>query len=107
MARKKKEVVTAAPKDFETLRSPVITEKSSVVGAEGNTVVFKIDERATKLDVRAAVERVYNVKVKAVRTVNVLGKVKRSARSMGRRASSKKAYVTLQKGQTINIVEGL
>lgn len=98
---------TAAPKHYSALRSPVITEKSSLVGMAGNRIVFKVDQNATKTDIKEAVERLFNVKVVSVNTVNVLGKVKRTMKSVGRRNNLKKAYVTLKEGQTIDIVEGL
>lgn len=94
-------------RDFDILDKPLITEKSSIVGGDGSTVVFKVAKSASKSDIRAAVERVFDVQVKAVRTCNFLGKLKRTTRSIGRRASFKKAYVTLQPGQSIDIVEGL
>lgn len=105
--RKKEESVVVRARDYAVLSSPVITEKSSVVGADGTTVVFRVDRRATKDDIRAAVERVYKVKVSSVRTLNMLGKPKGNARTIGRRAAYKKAYVALAKGNTINVVEGL
>ena len=109
IAKKKKtaEKVSAAIADYNVLLAPLITEKSALIGGSGDKVVFKVDRRAGKAEVKQAVERIYGVKVVSVRTVNVLGKVKRSARSTGRRSSSKKAYVTLAEGQSIDIVEGL
>ena len=107
MAKKKSESVEARPRDYAVLKSPVITKKSSVVGADGSTVVFKVDRRATKDEIRDAVQRVYKVKVDAVRTLNMLGKPKGNARTIGRRAAYKKAYISLVEGSTINVVEGL
>lgn len=93
--------------DYAVLQSPVITEKSSLVSGIGGRYVFRVDPRATKTDIRAAVESIFNVKVAAVNTAAFLGKVKRTARSVGRRAGYKKAYVTLKEGFTIDIVEGV
>ena len=98
--------------DYAVLRSPVITEKSSLAGSQsssgpGSTLVFRVDPRSTKDDIRAAIERVFQVNVVKVRTANYIGKIKRTTRSSGRRAGFKKAYVTLKEGQTISIVEGL
>jgi large subunit ribosomal protein L23 len=93
--------------DYGVLVTPVITEKSASVGANGLTVVFKVDPRASKGDIRGAVERVFSVKVESVRTARFLGKVKRTAKSAGRRAGYKKAYVTLAEGSKIDLVEGL
>jgi large subunit ribosomal protein L23 len=68
---------------------------------------MKVDPRATKSEIRQAVERVFSVKVDAVRTCTFLGKTKRTARGVGRRAGFKKAYVTLAEGSKIDLVEGL
>ena len=99
--------IKASVKDYEILRSPVITEKASAASGALVTVAFKVDPRSTKTEIRAAVQRVFDVKVESVRTLTFIGKVKRTARSSGRRAGYKKAYVTLAEGQKINIVEGL
>ena len=93
--------------DYGTILSPMITEKSSLVGGAGNRVVFKVDRRASKDQIKTAVERVFKVNVQDVNTVNYLGKPKRTSRSEGRRTAYKKAYVTLKEGQTINVIEGL
>jgi len=93
--------------DYGILLSPVITEKSSLVGGIGGRYVFRVNPRATKTDIRAAVESIFNVQVKAVNTAAFLGKVKRTARSVGRRAEYKKAYVTLKEGFSIAVVEGV
>lgn len=97
----------ASAKAFTVLRKPIITEKTSVVGAAGDVVVFKVDRNATKTDIKDAVERIFNKTVIAVRTANILGKPKRTQKSSGRRAAYKKAYVKLAEGQTIDLVEGL
>lgn len=107
MAKKKQVTSTAHVSDYGILVAPVITEKSAAVGAEGRTVVFRVDPRATKEAIRGAVERVFSVRVEGVRTCTFLGKVKRTARSIGRRAGYKKAYVTLVEGSKIDLIEGL
>ncbi|MBX7138410.1 MAG: 50S ribosomal protein L23 [Oligoflexia bacterium] len=106
-AKKKVERAEPGLKDYAVLQSPVITEKSSLAGSESNTVVFRVDRRATKDDIRSAVQKIYKVEVKAVRTCNYMGKVKRTKGAQGRRAAFKKAYVSLKEGQTIDVVEGL
>lgn len=93
--------------DFGVLQQPVITEKSASQGGSCPTVVFRVDPRATKVAVRGAVERIFNVKVESVRTCTFIGKVKRGAAGASRRAGYKKAYVTLAAGSSIDIVEGL
>lgn len=107
MAKDKKEKL-ASVADYATLLKPVITEKSSLVGSsQGGGVVFRVDRRATKTDVKHAVERIFNVEVDKVRTVSYLGKMKRTARTVGRRVNFKKAYVTLKPGFSIDLVEGV
>ena len=112
MARAKKTAETtpvskASVRDYSVLIRPVITEKTSLVGSQGNTVVFRVRTDATKEDIRGAVERIFSKQVASVKTINVMGKPKRTNRSFGRRAGYKKAYVTLKEGQTIDIVEGI
>ena len=98
----------ARVKDYASILTPVITEKSSQLGsATKTTVVFKVHKNATKPDIKEAVERVFNVKVDGIRTVNVIGKAKRTAKSSGFRSNTRKAYVTLKEGQKISVVEGL
>lgn len=109
---KKSEQSPARPRDYQIIVSPVVTEKSSLAGSQsssgpGSTVVFRVDSRSNKDEIREAIERVFKVQVAKIRTVNIVGKPKRTTRSSGRRASYKKAYVTLKQGQTINVVEGL
>lgn len=102
---------TATVSQYQMLQSPIITEKTSMMGSVGAStgarVAFRVPKTSTKTEIKSAVEAVFGVKVEKVRTLNVLGKVKRTSRSMGRQASFKKAYVTLKDGQTINLVEGL
>jgi large subunit ribosomal protein L23 len=100
---------TATARDYAILRTPVITEKSSqVLGRKGaTTVVFEVDKRATKEAIRDAVKRVFQVEVDRVNTCRSIGKVKRRGVIAGRQAASKKAYVTLKSGHTIDLVEGL
>jgi large subunit ribosomal protein L23 len=108
MAKKSKTTTTAAKvNDYGVILSPVISEKSALVGGAGRTVTFRVDPRASKEEIRGAVERVFSVKVEAVRTSRFLGKTKRSATGVARRAGYKKAYVTLVEGDKIDLVEGL
>jgi len=91
---------------YDVIVSPSITEKSTLV-SEHNQVVFNVRRTATKPEIRAAVEQLFNVKVKAVNTLNRKGKVKRFKGIMGRRSDVKKAIVTLEEGQSIDITTGL
>lgn len=89
-----------------TIKSPLITEKSSAKQADANQYFFKVDPKATKNDIRDAVEKLFKVKVVGVRTMNMMGKRKRVGRNVGRTASWKKAMVTLREGDRIEFLEG-
>jgi len=93
-------------KATDVVRGPVITEKGTLVNEQSNQVVFRVDPRANKVEIRQAVERLFKVKVEKVRTSRVLGKVRRVGRHAGRRADWKKAYVTLAEGARIDFFEG-
>jgi large subunit ribosomal protein L23 len=94
---------------WDILKSPVVTEKSVILKEDstdedsgrkaGQVLTFKVDKKATKIDIKGAVEEIFNVKVASVRTIQYDGKMKRRGRIEGRRASWKKAYVTLRKGE--------
>jgi len=85
---------------------PLMTEKSVRLKDERNAVTFQVVPDANKVEIRQAVEAVFNVKVRQVRTANVRGKLKRMGRFQGRRPSWKKAVVTLAPGHKIELVEG-
>ena len=91
---------------YDTILSPVITEKATLL-SEQNKVVFRVAKDATKDEIAAAVEELFKVRVVKVNTLNVKGKTKRFRGHMGRRSDIKKAIVTLQEGQTIDIATGL
>ena len=85
---------------------PLMTEKSMRDKEAHNTVAFRVRPDANKVEIRGAVEAVFNVKVSAVRTASYEGKLKRMGRFQGRRAAWKKAVVTLAPGHKIELVEG-
>jgi large subunit ribosomal protein L23 len=85
---------------------PLMTEKTMQQKETLNTVAFRVRPDANKVEIRAAVETVFNVKVTAVRTAAYEGKLKRMGRFQGRRADWKKAVVTLAPGHKIDLVEG-
>jgi large subunit ribosomal protein L23 len=85
---------------------PLMTEKSMQQKETLNTVAFRVKPDANKVEIRAAVESVFNVKVTAVRTASYEGKLKRMGRFQGRRSDWKKAIVTLAPGHKIDLVEG-
>jgi large subunit ribosomal protein L23 len=90
----------------QVLIRPLMTEKSMRQKEELNTVAFKVRPDANKVEIRSAVESVFNVKVTAVRTASYEGKLKRMGRFQGRRSDWKKAVVTLAAGHKIDLVEG-
>lgn len=85
---------------------PLMTEKHMRQKEEHNAVTFRVRPDANKVEIRSAVEAVFNVKVVGVRTANFPGKLKRMGRFKGRRPAWKKAIVTLAPGHTIELVEG-
>lgn len=91
---------------YDVIVAPVITEKSTMA-SESNQVVFKVQPGATKPEIKAAVEQLFNVKVKAVNTVLRKGKVKRFRGIKGRQSNSKRAIVTLEEGHSIDVTTGL
>lgn len=86
---------------------PLMTEKSMRLKDERNTVTFQVVPDANKVEIRQAVEAIFNVKVSAVRTSTMEGKLKRMGQHQGRRPSWKKAVVTLAPGHKIELVEGV
>ncbi|MGY6628084.1 MAG: 50S ribosomal protein L23 [Oceanicaulis sp.] len=95
-----------APRHYDTLIAPVITEKSTLL-SEDNKVVFRVPLDATKKDIAEAVEELFKVKVKAVNTLIQKGKTKRFRGIKGRRDDVKKAVVTLEDGHSIDVTTGL
>ena len=91
---------------YDTILAPVITEKATLL-TEQNKVVFRVAEDATKDEIAAAVEELFKVKVIKVNTLITKGKTKRFRGILGKRSDVKKAIVTLQEGQTIDISTGL
>ncbi|MDW8444891.1 MAG: 50S ribosomal protein L23 [Acetobacteraceae bacterium] len=96
----------SAERMFTIIRSPVITEKATALSA-ANQVVFRVPLDATKPEIRAAVETLFNVKVQAVNTLIVKGKMKRFRGRPGRRSDWKKAMVRLAPGFSIDLTSGL
>ncbi len=91
---------------YDIIVSPAITEKATLV-SEQNQVVFNVARDASKPEIKAAVEALFNVKVKAVNTLIRKGKVKRFRGVKGRQSNVKKAIVTLVDGQSIDVATGL
>jgi large subunit ribosomal protein L23 len=93
-------------KAYDIIRSPVITEKATMA-SEANQVIFKVSRAATKPEIKAAVEQIFNVKVKAVNTLVRKGKLKAFKGIVARQGEVKKAIVTLEEGHSIDITTGL
>jgi large subunit ribosomal protein L23 len=94
------------PRHYDIILGPVITEKATNA-AEHNKVVFRVANTATKPAIKAAVEKLFDVKVVSVNTLVRKGKVKRFKGTVGRQSDVKKAVVTLAEGQTIDVTTGL
>ncbi|MEQ8433917.1 MAG: 50S ribosomal protein L23 [Oceanicaulis sp.] len=95
-----------APKHYDTLIAPVITEKSTLLSEE-NKVVFRVPLTATKKDIAEAVQELFKVEVQAVNTLRLKGKTKRFRGIAGKRDDVKKAVVTLKEGHSIDVTTGL
>jgi large subunit ribosomal protein L23 len=91
---------------YDVIKKPIITEKATMA-SEANAVVFQVAMEATKPQIKEAVEAVFGVKVKAVNTTITKGKAKRFRGRPGVRSDRKKAYVTLEEGNTIDVTTGL
>ena len=92
--------------DFDVLLGPIVTEKATSLSEHGQ-IVFKVRIAATKVQIRRAVERLFDVKVTRVNTIRVTGKTKLFRQTLGRRSNYKKAVVTLAEGQNIDYLAGL
>jgi len=91
---------------FSVIKGPCLTEKGDQLQESYGKAVIKVDRNANKLEIKEAVEQIFNVKVATVRTLKVHGKLKRVGKHMGRTSDWKKAYITLKEGR-INFLEEL
>jgi len=87
---------------YHVILAPHVSEKSTRVAEKNSQIVFRVRSDATKPNIKAAVEKMFNVQVETVSVINVKGKLKRAGRTPGRRQDWKKAYVRLKPGQDIN-----
>lgn len=92
---------------YDIIRGPVVTEKTTLQKELNNQVTLKVDKKANRVEIKNAVEKSFNTKVKQVRTLQVKGKVKQRGRIIGKRKDWKKAIVTLMPGQKIDFFEGV
>ncbi|MGE4326348.1 MAG: 50S ribosomal protein L23 [Pseudodonghicola sp.] len=98
--------MSAKAEHYDVIRKPVITEKATMA-SENGAVVFQVAMGSSKPQIKEAVEALFGVKVKAVNTTITKGKVKRFRGQIGKRNDVKKAYVTLEEGNTIDVSTGL
>jgi len=91
----------------EIVKRPLITEKSTIQKEANNQLTFEVDRKANRVEIRHAVEKIFNVRVVRVRTMQTKGKVKRVGRTLGKRRDWKKAVVTLARGENIEFFEGV
>ena len=89
------------PRDI--IKGPILSEKSTTLAQEGNTVVFSVDTKANKVQIKQAIEKVFNVKVESVNTITVRPKKKRVGKYPGKTAKVKKAIIKLQEGSSIEL----
>lgn len=92
---------------YQVVRRPLLTEKGTIQRDEDNVYLFEVDRRATKDDVRAAIEKIFSVHVEAVNTLVVRGKNRRVRVHSGKTRNYKKAYVRLREGDKIDFYEGV
>ena len=99
-------MTTTDPRHYDIIVSPIITEKATNA-SEHNKVVFKVALTATKPQIKEAVEKLFDVKVKSVNTLRREGKWKAFKGRLGKQSDTKRAIVTLEEGQTIDVTTGL
>ncbi|MCK4501681.1 MAG: 50S ribosomal protein L23 [Desulfuromonadales bacterium] len=87
---------------YEIIRKPLISEKANLLKENSQVITFEVDRGANKIEIKQAVEKAFDVKVKAVNTIQFRGKMKRVGANLGQRNNWKKAYVTLEEGQNID-----
>jgi large subunit ribosomal protein L23 len=92
---------------YEIIKRPLVTEKGTIQKNANNQLTFEVDRKANRVEIRHAVEQIFNVRVVKVRTMQMKGKVKRVGRILGKRRDWKKAIVTLVKGDNIEFFEGV
>ena len=92
---------------YDVIRKPMVTEKGTRLKEEMNKIILKVDPEANKLEIKAAVESVFKVKVKEVTTMNFKGKKKRLGQRQGVRSDWKKAVVTLAEGEKVEYIDGI
>jgi len=93
--------------NHQIIRRPLVTEKGTVARETYGQYLFEVDNRANKHQIKTAIQKLFNVHVTDVKTLNIRGKLKRVGKSIGRRSNWKKAYITLKQGEKIEFFEGV
>jgi large subunit ribosomal protein L23 len=92
---------------YDIIKRPLITEKTNLQKESSNQVTFEVGRQTNRVEIKKAVENIFNVKVAGVRTLQMKGKIKRRGRILGKRRDYKKAIVTLMPGERIDFFEGI
>ena len=92
---------------YDIIKRPLITEKTSIQKEVYNQLTFEVDRRANRVEIKRAIEKIFNVNVSGVKTMQVKGKTKQRGRIAGKRRDWKKAIVTLMPGERIDFFEGV
>lgn len=92
---------------YEIIKRPLVTEKTTLQKEVDNQITFEVDRRANRVEIRKAVEKIFDVHVSEVRTMQVKGKIKQRGRIVGKRKDWKKAIVKLMPGERIEFFEGV
>jgi large subunit ribosomal protein L23 len=90
---------------YEVIKKPLVTEKTTIEKDTRNIIAFVVHRDANKIEIKESVEKLFKVEVTGVKTATVAGKVKRVGKQSGKRASWKKAYVTLKEGSSVDFFE--
>jgi len=94
-------------KGYDVIIGPMLTEKGTILKEKENKILFRVAKDANKIEIKRAVEEMFNVKVEKVATINYKGKKKRLGRFEGKRPDWKKAIVTLKEGEKLDFIEGV
>ncbi|MFZ5907715.1 MAG: 50S ribosomal protein L23 [Nitrospirota bacterium] len=91
---------------YAIIKKPLFTEKGSALKEKENKILVEVPKDANKIEIKRAVEEIFKVKVEKISTINVLGKMKKLGKSLGKRPDRKKAIITLKKGEKLDFIEG-
>ena len=92
---------------FQVIKKPIVTEKSTLIRTSGNNMAFEVHPKASKTQIKEAIEKIFDVKVEQVRTINSLKQARQGKSRKKKNTMLKKAYVSLAKGDSIEVIEGL